>query len=117
MQKVLIVDDSKVSRRINRDLLSKLGYEVISEAVDGVDGLAKYEEHKPEFILTDVEMPNLDGVGMVKKIRELGHDVHVVVITSVVNSQVTQEVIKYGVKILKKPLKEAHLHHALLSFK
>ncbi len=86
MEKVLIVDDSKFSRKNNRKILESLKYEVIAEAVDGLDGIAKFKEFSPDLILADIEMPNLDGIGMIKEIRTYDENIKIVVISSIVNS-------------------------------
>jgi len=113
MENVLIVDDSKFSRKTTRILLEKLGYNVIGEAVDGLDGIEKLNELKPDLIVTDLEMPNLDGVSMVKRIREAKNDVKILVVTSMVSSQIIQEVIRHRTTIVKKPVKESIFINAL----
>ena len=74
-EKVLIVDDSKFARSTNKKLLMNLGYEVFIEAVDGVNGIAKCKESNPDLIITDIEMPNIDGIEMIKQIREFNQEV------------------------------------------
>ena len=113
MEKVLIVDDSKFSRDSIRKRLEALGYEVIGEAVDGVDGLQKYVELKPTLIVTDIEMPNLNGVSMIKELRKTDIEIKIVVVTSMVNAQVLQEVTKQKASVVKKPIKEQRLLSAI----
>lgn len=52
-QSVLIVDDSKISRRINRELFVKYGYDVVGEANDGVEGFEKFQALSPDIVVTD----------------------------------------------------------------
>ena len=68
-KKVLIVDDSKAIRQSISFVLDQNGYEV-KEAEDGLDGLDKLNGVKVDLIITDVNMPNLDGIGFIKKVRE-----------------------------------------------
>ena len=68
MATVLLVDDSKASRMIVGKVVKKLGHEVIGQAEDGEKGFEAYKELKPDLVLSDVEMPVLDGHGMVKKL-------------------------------------------------
>ena len=59
---VLIVDDSRFSRNVLRDILISEGYEVVGEAGDGKEAIEKAKELRPKFIFMDVEMPKLDGL-------------------------------------------------------
>lgn len=83
---ILLVDDSKVVRVKTEKLLLNKGYSVTT-AVDGIDALAKLETLKPSIIITDIEMPNLDGFGLVRNVR--GNlrtaEIPVIVMTSHVN--------------------------------
>lgn len=66
---ILIVDDSVSIRQSVRFILEQAGYTVV-EASDGVDGLKQLAAQKVHAVITDVNMPNMDGLTMVKKIRE-----------------------------------------------
>jgi two-component system, chemotaxis family, protein-glutamate methylesterase/glutaminase len=71
MTKVLVVDDSSFfRRRISEFLSSDPGIEVIGQAVDGFDAIEKTNQLNPDVITMDIEMPRLDGISAVKKIRE-----------------------------------------------
>jgi len=113
MKRVLIVDDSRFSRLTNSKILKQLNYEVIGEAVDGLDGIEKLNSLKPDLIIADIEMPNLDGIAMLKRIRKEGNNVKVVVVSSIMNSQMLQEVIRLKASIVRKPIKEKNLLNAI----
>jgi two-component system chemotaxis response regulator CheY len=70
MRQILTVDDSASIRQMVGFTLTKAGYEV-TEAVDGRDGLAKAGQHKADLIVTDLNMPNMDGIEMITAIRKL----------------------------------------------
>lgn len=70
MTKILAVDDSASVRQMVTFTLQGAGYEVVN-AVDGKDGLTKAGQHKFDMIITDLNMPNLDGIGMITEIRKL----------------------------------------------
>jgi len=70
MTKILAVDDSASVRQMVAFTLQGAGYEVVN-AVDGRDGLAKAGQDKFDMIITDLNMPNLDGIGMIAEIRKL----------------------------------------------
>ncbi|NMM36066.1 MAG: chemotaxis protein CheY [Glaciimonas sp.] len=67
--KFLIVDDFSTMRRIIRNLLKELGYTNVDEAEDGVMGLSKLRNEQFDFVVSDWNMPNMDGLEMLKNIR------------------------------------------------
>lgn len=69
-KKILAVDDSPSIRGMVAFTLKGAGYEVV-EAVDGLDGLEKAKQHDVNLILTDVNMPRMDGMALVKSLRGL----------------------------------------------
>ncbi|MBF58974.1 chemotaxis response regulator CheY [Halomonas sp. FeN2] len=66
----LVVDDFPTMRRIVRSLLKELGFTNVDEAEDGQDALNKLRSGKFEFVVSDWNMPNLDGLEMLKEIRQ-----------------------------------------------
>ena len=70
MAKILAVDDSASMRQMVSFTLKGAGYEVV-EAVDGKDALQKAQAGKADLVLTDVNMPNMDGISLVKHLRSL----------------------------------------------
>jgi len=110
MATVLLVDDAKASRMIVGKVVKKLGHEVIGQAENGELGFEAYKELKPDLVLSDVEMPILDGHGMVKKIIEFDPDASIVMVTSVVNAQFIQKIMSEGaMDAVKKPINDAKL--------
>ena len=67
--KFLIVDDSPTMLRIIRNALEEIGYDDIVEAEDGEDALGKLEDADPDFVVTDWNMPNMNGVDLTANIR------------------------------------------------
>ena len=67
-KKVLAVDDSATIRTSISFVLKQAGYEVV-EAIDGVDGLDKAKADKFNLVITDINMPNTDGIEMIKQLR------------------------------------------------
>lgn len=67
--KILIVDDFPTMRRIIKNLLKDLGFENVDEAEDGAMGLEKLRNGNFEFVVSDWNMPNMDGLEMLKIIR------------------------------------------------
>ncbi len=114
---ILIVDDSKMARMTLTKTVVALGYNVIAEAIDGLDGCKKYQEHKPDLIITDIEMPNMNGLEMIEMIKRLNPSVQTIVVSSVMNTQMTQRILALGVKhFLIKPIKKETLENILMNF-
>ncbi len=81
-----------------------MGHNVIDEAVDGLDGYEKYKALKPDLILSDIEMPNLDGLGLVKKIRATDNDTQIIIISSMANARVIEHLSRLGIAVVQKPI-------------
>lgn len=80
LEKVLIIDDEDGIRKVLRIILSEAGYAVIC-AVNGEEGLTLFERERPSVIVTDIRMPGLDGIGVLKAVKERTDEAEVVVIT------------------------------------
>jgi two-component system chemotaxis response regulator CheY len=68
-KEALVVDDSEIVRKIMSNLVSKLGFQVL-EAVDGIDAIEKSLEHDIKLFVVDINMPGLDGISFVKRLRK-----------------------------------------------
>ena len=66
---IMTVDDSPSMRMLLRAALTDLGYEVL-EAEDGVQALERLDGVEPDLLITDINMPRLDGFGLIEKVRE-----------------------------------------------
>ena len=96
MAKILIVDDSRTSRKILRTILERAGHEVIGEAVDGVDGVNKFQELSPEITTLDITMPNMDGLEALKEIKKVNADAKIIMVTAAGQQNKMVEAIKSG---------------------
>lgn len=83
MKTVLAIDDSSTIRELVNFVLGNAGYKVVL-AVDGMDGLEQLQRGKPDLILTDVNMPRLDGLGFIEKARttDNGRSTPILVLTT-----------------------------------
>src|SRR5687767_1149512 len=83
--RILVVDDDTITRRILETALRNAGYDV-KAASDGIEGLTAVEAFAPHLIVSDAEMPRLDGPGMVQEIRARQWTVRVVLLSSMANT-------------------------------
>ena len=114
MKTVLIVDDSRTSRRILRDILEKAGYEVVGEAVNGQDGFDQYVKLEPDVVTMDITMPQVDGLESLKLIRKFNPNAKVIMITAAGQKEKMVEAVKYGaVEFIAKPFMEGSVLEAL----
>ena len=95
--KVLLVDDSRTIRNIQKNVLSQLGHTEILEAGDGVEALKVLETQTPDLVLVDWNMPNMDGLTLVTKIRETNRTLPLIMVTTEAEKSRVLEAIKAGV--------------------
>lgn len=107
--RVLIVDDESLIRMDLRDIIESCGHEVVAEGTNGVEALALCKKHKPDIILMDVKMPELDGI---EAARQIGfhHEAPVVLLTSYSQQDLIDKARDSGVYgYLIKPVWEEQL--------
>ncbi len=95
--KIMLVDDSRTIRKIQTRTLEQLGHTEIVEAEDGVQALAKFKENVPDLILIDWNMPNMDGLTLVHKIREANKTIPLIMCTTEAEKSRVLEALKAGV--------------------
>jgi len=95
--RIMLIDDSKTMRNIQRSVLSQLGHTDIMEASDGQDALSKVGAFKPDLILCDWNMPNMDGLTFVKAFRTQNKATPIIMFTSEAEKTRVIEAIKAGV--------------------
>lgn len=95
--KVMLIDDSRTMRNIQKSVLSQLGLTQIEEACDGQDALSKVGAFQPELILVDWNMPNMDGLSFVKAYRQLNKQTPMIMVTTESEKSRVIEAIKAGV--------------------
>ena len=114
MTRILTVDDSKAIRSIVSKQVVELGFSV-EEAEDGVLGLEKLSTQTFDLVILDVTMPNLDGPGMLSKMRERGDKTAVLMLTSESKRSVMVDVMKSGIgDYILKPFKPDELKTKVL---
>ena len=105
-KKIMVVDDAYFVRIKLRNFLEAQGFEVI-EAANGLEAIKNYELEKPNLVLCDITMPELDGISTLKKLTEIDANAKVVMLTSVGEQAVLMEALSAGAKnFLVKPFEE-----------
>lgn len=104
MAKILIVDDSKTSRKFLKNVLVEAGHEIVGEAVNGREGVDKYNELKPDIVTMDITMPVLDGIGAVSEIMQDSPDAKIIMVTAAGQRSNMVEALKRGAAdFIQKP--------------
>jgi len=113
MAKVLIVDDAAFMRMRCAKLLEKCGYEVV-EAENGRHAVEVYEASKPDAVLMDITMPEMDGLEALKAIRSIDPQARVAMLTALGQQGVVLEAIRAGAKdFIVKPFEQDRVTEAL----
>ena len=108
-KKVLVVDDAAFMRMMLKDILSKNGYEVVGEGVNGNDGFEKYKELKPDIV---------DGLQCLKKIKEFDAAANVVMCSAMGQQAMVIESIQSGAKdFIVKPFQQDRVLESLAKIK
>ena len=95
---ILICDDAAFMRMMIKDILTKNGYTVAGEAENGAKAVEKYTELKPDLVLMDITMPEMDGIQALKKIRELDPKASVIMGSAMGQQAMVIESIQSGAK-------------------
>lgn len=104
MAKILIVDDSRTSRRMLHNILVENGHEIVGEAENGQIGYEKYIETDPDIVTLDITMPVLDGLGALEKIMAYDEKAHVIMVTAAGQKNKMVDAIKLGAnEFIQKP--------------
>jgi len=114
MATVLIVDDSRTSRRILRGVLERGGFEVVDEAANGEEGYLKYKELQPDIVTMDITMPVMDGIESLTLIKKANAASKVIMITAAGQKEKMVEALKRGAdEFITKPFDENEVLNAL----
>ena len=112
--KILYVEDDEIARENGVEYLQNF-FEQIYEASDAIKALQLYEKYQPDIIITDIQMPKLNGLEFVKKIRQKDKKTQIIIITAFCDRDYLLKAIELQlVKYLVKPVKEKEFEEALL---
>ena len=95
---ILIVDDAAFMRMMIKEILTKNGYNVIGEAENGAKAFEKYNELKPDLVLMDITMPEVDGIAALKKIKGADPNALIIMCSAMGQQAMVIEAIQGGAK-------------------
>ena len=95
---VLVCDDAAFMRMMIKDILTKNGYNIAGEAENGVKAIEKYSELKPDLVLMDITMPEMDGIQALKKIKEADAKATVIMCSAMGQQAMVIESIQAGAR-------------------
>ncbi|GIN20289.1 MAG TPA: response regulator [Bacillus bacterium] len=94
-EKVLIVDDQFGIRTLLNEVLQKEGYEIF-QAANGFQALSVTEQHAPDLVLLDMKIPGMDGLEILKKMKEINPDIRVLIMTAYGELDLIEQTKKLG---------------------
>lgn len=94
--KILLVDDEVHIRKFVSLILKQIGQPVIAEAGNGEEALRAYQSDKPDIVLLDVNMPRMDGMETLRKLKEIDPDCVVIMLTSLANRESVERALELG---------------------
>lgn len=103
---ILVVDTTSFIRSIIKDILNKAGYNVVVEAVNGIEAVEKFKVNRPDLVFMEILLPEMDGLSACKAMKEIDPGVPVVLCSKMGQEVMVIEAIKAGASdFIVKPFK------------
>ncbi len=104
--RVLIADDAAFMREMLRDILTEGGFEVVAEAEDGEEAIAKYTEHRPDLVTLDIVMPRKSGIDALRELQALDPGACIIMCSALGQEALVMEALEAGARdYVVKPFK------------
>jgi len=104
MADILIADDSDAIRLVLKEILSIGEHNVVAEATDGNEAVEFFQKHKPHLLMTDLAMPNKDGIQVVKDVIAIDPNAKIILITATDDKNLIQQCLDAGASsVVAKP--------------
>ena len=111
---ILICDDAAFMRMMIKDILTKNGYNIVGEAENGVKAIEMYTETKPDLVLMDITMPEMDGIGALKGLRAKDPNAQIIMCSAMGQQAMVIEAIQSGAKdFIVKPFQAERVLEAV----
>ncbi len=117
--RVVIIEDDPMVVEVNRQYVEAAGpFQVVATAARGQEGIRRVCRERPDLVILDHYLPDLNGLDVLREIRRLGVDTDVVMVTAAQDPQVIREVLRFGaIDYVIKPFKAARLAEALGAYR
>ncbi|AZO93344.1 response regulator [Halocella sp. SP3-1] len=113
-KKILIVDDAAFMRLTLKNLIEEIGYEVIGEATNGEEAVAKYADLQPDIVTMDITMPEMSGLEALKEIISIDDTASIIMCSAMGQQTMVLDAIKSGAKdFIVKPFNKERIEEAL----
>lgn len=111
---VMIIDDSLFMRNVMTGILVEKGFKVIAEAASGIEAMRILHDHKPEFILLDVILPDANGIDLILSIKSISPQSQVVICSSLGEDSTGKKALDHGaVAFIHKPFTREKVYEVL----
>ena len=111
---ILICDDAAFMRMIIKNILTENGYTVVGEAENGMKAVEKFNETKPDLVMMDITMPEMDGIQALKKIKSTDPSANVIMCSAMGQQAMVIEAIQSGAKdFIVKPFQAERVLEAV----
>ncbi len=111
---ILICDDAAFMRMMIKDILTKNGYDIAGEAENGLKAVEKYNEVKPDLVLMDITMPEMDGIQALKQIKASDPSASIIMCSAMGQQAMVIEAIQSGAKdFIVKPFQAERVLEAV----
>jgi len=117
MAKILLVDDSKTSRKILKTILEDAGHTIVAEASNGEEGVDIFIEKKPDIVTLDITMPVMDGIEALKQMKLMDKTAKIIMVSAASQKSKMLEAIKYGATdFIAKPFEPEQIIKTVLKY-
>lgn len=114
MARILVTDDAAFMRMQLKDILTKLGHEVVGEAENGQIAIEKYEKLRPDLVTMDITMPEMNGIEALKAIKNNHPEARIIMCSAMGQQNMVLEAIQSGARdFLVKPFTKERIEEAL----
>ncbi len=111
---ILLVDDAAFMRMMLKNILVGLGYSVVGEASNGLEGVNKYKELQPDLVILDITMPEMDGIAALKEIKKVNSNATIIMCSAMGQQAMVIESIQAGAKdFIVKPFQADRVEDAV----
>ena len=112
--RVLLADDLYFMRMVQKDVLEAKGFQIVGEASTGTEALAMYEQLRPDIVILDITMPEMNGLEAMKRIFALEPDAKIIICSAIGQQSLIVDAINSGIKdFIVKPFKPERLLSAI----